>query len=423
MACSVVAGAALLFAAHPLSAQEATPPQDPFGAEAASRPGRFKLGPFYLTPSFVVGTLGLDTNVFYTASERRTDATANGGPGVEVVLPLGRSVRLLTDLGVNYLYFVRTESQRRLAGHARSGLEYATPRLTAEVQEAYTRSYERPSFEVDRRILQDRWGTSGELSVKTVARLRVHTGVSHQRIDVGSGQRFLGTDPRTTLSRNESKAWLGLQYGLTPKTFLILEGDHQIDRFRFDERRDAHSNRLYGGFRVDSKTRLFGRAVLGERFFRLQQAPVGRAQAVYAAVELWYRVGPKTLVGGSFNRDLDYSAFDTSGATPTITQQTYGARIEKGLVGRLDLRLSGRVTRFRTDGAIAVETSDGSQTVAVRADRARELGADLGYKFPSSLRVGVAAVYTNRRSNFKDFGIHGLLVGASVSYDPDKRRR
>ncbi len=418
-----MAGAWLLFAAHPLSAQQ-TPPEDPPAAETASRPGRFKLGPLYLTPTFVVGTLGLDTNVFYSATDRRTDATANGGPGVELVLPLGRSLRLLADSGLNYLYFVRTESQRRLAGHLRSGLEYATPRLTAQLQEGYTRTYERPSFEVDRRILQDRWGTSADLTVKTVARLWIHGGASRQQIDVGSGQAFLGTDPRTTLSRNESKLLLGLQYALTPKTFLILEGDHQLDRFEFDERRDADSNRLYGGFRLDSKTRLFGRAVVGKRFFRLQRAPdEGRAHAAYAAVELSYRVGPKTLLATSYHRDLDYSAFATSGATPTLTQTAYGARIEKGLVGRLDLRLSGRLTRFRTDGSIRVKSSDGSPTVAVRADRARELGADLGYVFPSSLRIGVAAVYTNRRSNFKDFGIHGLLVGASLSYDPDKRRR
>ena len=48
----------------------------------------------------------------------------------------------------------------------------------------------------------------------------------------------------------------------------------------------------------------------------------------------------------------------------------------------------------------------------------REAGAELGYQFRSRVRMGVTAIYTERRSNIETFGIQGLLAGFTVTYDP-----
>ena len=77
----------------------------------------FEQEPFYLTPYLHIGTLGVDTNVFYSATERQTDFTASGGPGLEIVRPFGRESRFVVDGGLDYLYFAKTESQRRLNGY------------------------------------------------------------------------------------------------------------------------------------------------------------------------------------------------------------------------------------------------------------------------------------------------------------------
>ncbi len=62
-------------------------------------------------------------------------------------------------------------------------------------------------------------------------------------------------------------------------------------------------------------------------------------------------------------------------------------------------------------------TSDGIET-AVRDDRIREAGAELGYQFRSRVRIGVTATYTTRQSAFETFGIDGLLAGLTVQYNP-----
>ena len=74
----------------------------------------WRIGPFYLTPKLRIGSIGLDTNVLYTPTERTTDISASGGPGLELVLPLGASGRFYTEGFLDYIYFVKTESQRRL---------------------------------------------------------------------------------------------------------------------------------------------------------------------------------------------------------------------------------------------------------------------------------------------------------------------
>jgi len=61
------------FLAAPAVAQD-TPPTPPASA------GLFHLGPLYWTPRFRIHSLGVDTNVFYTSTDRRTDFIAHGGP-------------------------------------------------------------------------------------------------------------------------------------------------------------------------------------------------------------------------------------------------------------------------------------------------------------------------------------------------------
>ena len=46
------------------------------------RPGMWRIGSFYLTPKFRIGSVGLDTNVLYTPTDRTTDVSANGGSGL-----------------------------------------------------------------------------------------------------------------------------------------------------------------------------------------------------------------------------------------------------------------------------------------------------------------------------------------------------
>ncbi len=376
------------------------------------------MGPLFLTPRLRVQTLGFDSNVFYTSTDRRTDFVAAGGPGLTVVAPM-RSLRLTLDGGLTYTYFAKTESQRRMGGDARGRLAWNPGRVDAGIEEFYARTFQRPNFEVDRRVLEDRWGTRGNLGVKAVGRFGFDVSGSVMRVSVTDDEDYFGADLAGAYSRDEGLALLQLKLGLTPKTFLLVAGDYQQDRFTTDASRDADSNRLYAGFQIESETRLSGTAVGGLRLYRPADPARGPSFKVpYANVSLSYQSGPRTNIGGRFSNELQNSAFEVADAANTLEYEVAELSLRQRLVGRFELRAFGRRTRQQTRGEITVVDSTGETTTGLRDDVAWEGETDLGYIFRNHVRVGVALRYTERQSTFADFGIEGLLLGATVFYVP-----
>jgi hypothetical protein len=406
----------LLLLAGPAFAQTA-PVAPPSPAPPEEPPGRFRLGPVYLTPSFRVRTIGLDTNVFYTPTDRRTDLTAAAGPGLEVVVPISGSSRLVTDGSLDYLYFLRTESERQLNGAGRARLDWKTTRSSAGVEEAYRRTYGRLGFEVDRRVFLEHESTGVDARRRLASRFSLGLDASRGRFVGDTDEPFLGADLRRALSRDVYLAGAALEYHLTVKTSLVLEGEYQSDRFLEDAARDADQPRVLGGLRTDESALVSGRALVGVRMFRLRGTTAGRRNVLAADLDATWNVSPRTRVGVGFQRDLSFSAF-TPSDTPTLLTHAVQLRVEKELTARVDLKLFARRSRFTSDGAVEVELAEGETVRAVRDDTAEELGADLGYRFRRRLRVGMAAVFTERRSSIATFGIDGLLLGATVTFVP-----
>lgn len=400
------------------TAQEPAPqplPEAPSGPPEG-RPGLWRLGPLYVTPTFHVGNVGFDTNVLFQAEDRKRDFSVSGGPGLDLALPATQSLRFLASGQLDYLYFANTPDQRRLSGSAEGGVRFDGTSFLAAAQHSYDRTFSRPSTQVDERVDQTWRQTRGELGFWGGARrFGLSAAGSATRYDLDSGQVYLGTDLRATLARDQYLAQVALRYGITTKTTLILAGDQQWDRFLESPIRDADSNRVVAGFELLSATRLSGRAVGGVRSFRPKRSEVARLHGI-ADVALSYQVSLKTRFDARYRRDLDYSAFVTSGQTPTVATESFGLELFKVLVARLDLRLRGSLSRLASDGDVALELPDEGLVVAPRQDDYWEAVADLGYTFGSRLRVGVAASYANRDSTISYFGVRGLVVGATITY-------
>ena len=401
------------FPAPPSAAQDlpTTPP---------ASPGLFHFGPFFVTPRFRVYSLGVDTNVFYTSTDRRTDFIAHGGPGLDMVVPLHGALKLRAEGTLGYLYYARTASQRRLTGDGLGRLAYEGVRLAAGAQYSYARSYGRLGFEVDRRVAQEQQQAQADLRYGIGPRFAVGIRATAGRHDIDDDQEFFGADPHRNLSRDTYGGAATLSYALTPKTSFIVEGDHQADRFALEDRRDTDSNRLGGGLLLTSASYLSGRIMAGARSIRVRSLPGADRVRPYANVDVTYHFGPRTRLGAVYSRDVGFSAFAVAkGDLPTLTTESYGVRLEKGLWRRLDLRLHAALTQLRSDAPVLIETPTEGPLTVRRDDRAREAGADLGYAFWTRLRIGLAATYTERRSPIRDLGIEGLLLGATVTFIPD----
>jgi hypothetical protein len=384
---------------------------------SAERAGLIRAGAWYFTPYLKIGTLGVDTNVFYSATDRQADFIASGGPGLEIVRPFGTKSRLRLDGGVNYLYFARTESQRRLTGYGSAVLELEGTKTRFVAEERYNQTYSRPSFEVDTRVLREAEGTRALLRRNLGSRVRLVLYGSRSRTET-EDQEYLGTNLGDTLTEDRYVTSGELQLALSIKTSLVGGGEQQWHRFSRLPERDGHSTLVLAGFRTDHTALISGRALGGYRWFRLDTNSEGERGLAYADVDATLNISFKTKVGARFVRDLEYSAFATSGSSPTLLIERVEVFFDKVLANNIYLRLFTRQERLITDGDVLLDIPDEGAVSVRRDDRIREAGAEFGYQFRSRLRMGVSAIYTERRSNIETFGIQGLLAGFTVTYNP-----
>lgn len=378
------------------------------------RPGLFRAGAFYLTPYLNIGSMGIDTNVFYTPTDRQADFTASGGPGLEIVRPIGLASRLRLDGGLDYLYFARTESQRKLNGYGAAELDLQGVKTRFFVEERYDSSYGRPNYEVNARVQQETEGTTGFLRRNLGERFAIALFGSRRRTTTES-QDYLGTNLGDTLTEDRYRGGGELRLALSIKTQLVGGGEQEWYRFPRLPERDGDSTLAYGGFRTDETALISGQALAGYRWFRLDTG--GERGGLYANVDAAWNFSPKTKLGSRYVRDIVYSSFATTGATPTNLNETVEVYLDKVLISNVYFRVFGRLGRLASDGAITIVSPDGVET-AVRDDRIREAGVELGYQFRSRVRIGVTATYTTRESAFETFGVEGLLAGLTVRYDP-----
>lgn len=376
------------------------------------------MGPFWVTPRLRLGTLGLDTNVFYTATDRRTDFVASGGPGLDVALP-GRPLRL--DLGgwLDYLYFARTASQRRLTGEARARLGLTAQRLRAGLEQGYRERFDRPSAEVDERVPRSEWATRADLDLDLGRRLALRTQLGSESTDVEGQPEFGGAQLDTTLTRRTRRGLLGLSYKATGKTALLAEGELQEDRFPADPARDTRGQRLAAGFGLESSTRLEARVLVGRRWLDpLEDAPLPSEQRDYADAQLAWHFGPRTRLRLLFLNDVGFSAFDVEGRLPLLDQKSGELRLERAFGRGFELAAFARLLDLATQGAITVEGDDGTTQTAPRDDRVHEGGLTLTQLFRRHWRAGFTAAWSSRASAFDDLGVAGLLLGGTLTYVP-----
>jgi len=400
----------LLLGAAPALAQAPAPP-DP-NAKAEDIPG-FQAGPFRINPYLRIGTIGIDNNVYYNP-DRVTDFTAQGGPGLRITLPL-RTLQVYGDGWMNYLYYAERADQRRFTGSAGGGFSWRAGPVTLGAQRFYTREFARTP-EINDRVLQDTRDTRVFLTLgRPAARLKLTPNLSVTQRTLPQSQSYQGTDLQQTLTQDTYRAGVELSYALTPKTSLLLPADYQQDRFDKDPSRDADSNRFGIGFSVTSETApLTMRAVGGIRLFRPKDPGYVDSQVPWADVNIIYRLGPKTRLTGSFNTDLAYSSFRSSEGAPTISRQNYGLRLWRRITYRIDLDMWATYAATVSDNKLLLDPNQPQGQVL--DDNWWEAGADLGYAFFGKIRLGVNARYSERQSNYADFGIDGLVFGFSIRY-------
>src|SRR5436309_4663766 len=145
--------AALVAGALPASAAE---------REKKKRPGRFRVGPVYLTPKLQLKNAGVDTNVFNQRTGEVPDNSVVLSPTMLAAWPVGRRLRLTGEGHVDLNYFRRQTDERStdFGGEGRAEVDIGPFTLFGAGGGGQSR--QRFSIDLDQRVLRhERWGSTG----------------------------------------------------------------------------------------------------------------------------------------------------------------------------------------------------------------------------------------------------------------------
>lgn len=392
---SVVALALLL--AAPAAAQSASE-ADPL----ETMPLRY--GPLGLSPTLAITDFGVDSNIFNSAGERKSDFTLTVVPRVAARLRTGRLLAS-GSTSTGFVYYNEYADERSVNYTADGRLDFDAGRLQPYVAAAFVDTRERLNAEVDVRAPRTQHSVAGGVRV----RLGSKTGLSFdaRRLELRYDERaaFAGVPLATTLNSRTTGLDMGVQMFLTPFTTLSLVTSVQQDRFTLSPERDADSFRILPTVEFDPDALIHGSLAVGYRRFSPVEHVLPDFSGLVAQGTLGWTVADRMKFDVSLKRDVQYSFeivepyYLLTGARVTVTQHVAGPFDVQALAGRQ--RMSYRTATLLSED---------------RTDDADLVGGGIGYRLTDTVRISGNFEYSRRLSDRPDRRYQRRRIYASLTY-------
>lgn len=362
----------LVLAPGAVTGQTVLPPDAPDTA-------RLRIGPVSLQPRFEIREIGLDTNVFNDAEGPREDFVISVRPSAEARLRFG-SVRLAYLGWTDAIYYRKYKDERALNNFGEFRAELRLTRIVPYFRTSGLSTQERPNGEIDLRA--DRAERSFEYGahIALLSRTGLHVSMQQHRHRYAPGQQVEGEDLAVQLNEKDQTLQGALRVALTPITTVSLLAARESMTFEFSPDRDSRSVRIGPQIDFDPAGIISGSAFVGYRRFDPSDPDIPEYHGVIARSSVAVTL-PETRVTLRVSRDVAYSYLETE---PYYLTTGAGLTVNRRLIGAVDLQLHGSRDRldYRTRVSAGQDTPGGTDTLKV-------LGAGLGYRLPTSARVGL----------------------------------
>ena len=397
----------------------------PAGSEEPRvRPGKYRVGPFWLTPRVQLKDAGVDTNVFQTRDQPTRDAVAVVRPRVDGSMEVGRRLRAtgFGYLDLNYYRRQGEESSTDFYGEGDATLDLGPFVLLGGGGGG--QFSQRFSIDVDERLPRQeqhgyaglRWQPSRRVSATATGRGEVFT--------FAPGTLRLGSSIKEAMDRNTLTAALELRYALTSKTTAVVIGEEQEDRF-FSQPLDVpprqrRSRRYLAGFELGARAAVSGRLLGGLRDYPgtlADGSPSYRGPVLVA--DLTLPVGERVRLRGLAERDVRYASSLVAIDALRYRNAFVGARYEAEALVDLPLRLVALASAGYEDARYLLPYPYPDATrLADRRDHRYTAGAGLSRRFGDSVRIGGHVSWARRVSTLPLFSYEGLRYGLDAEVLP-----
>jgi hypothetical protein len=399
-------GACLLLALFPSSAVA----QVQSGADEPEERPRLTFGPLGVTPKLALRDIGVDTNVFRTATDARRDFTATIGPGADTWLRLGRT-RLRTSTQLDWIYFQRFGEQRSFNFSEDVRVDVDLVRVAPFLRTSFARTRQRTNPELDLRIRQRRTLVGGGANIRVGPNLVVETEVLASQLsldDETPEEAVLAA----ALNRRTHAGSVSGRWRLTPLTTFVLRGEVARDEFEHTPLRDSRSFMLLPGLELRPLALISGHAFVGVKRFATDDEMLPDFTGLIAEVAVGWTISDLARFSVQVRRDVEYS-FQETDPYFLLTDVGVDARHALGydwdVVGRAGL--SNLAYRSVAAG-LPIAGGD-------RIDWAHLVGGGVGRRFGDDIRVGVDVDRVSRRSSRIDREFQGFRIGGTFTYGYD----
>jgi len=374
---------------------------DPDPSETA----RFRLGALRFTPSIVISSLGVDSNVFNEAEDPKSDTTAAVGPAVDLWLRAGAS-RLSGKAAGQYLYFNKYDNQRSWNTNLEGRWDLPLSRIAPYVFGRANNTKDRPGYEIDSRVRLKQHDVGLGTSIRLTGKTSIVLGTDRTQTRYDQNDVALGDRISKTLDRHTNTEEAQLRLKLTPLTTFVVRAEASQDRFVYETERNANSLQIRPGFELRPEALISGQVFVGFRRFDALHGDVPDYQGVVADVGATF-VARATQFELQFGRDLTYSY---------EILQPYYVLVDTQLI--VTQRITSRWDVVGRGGRQGLHYQNlTSEVLPDRTDRSWQLGAGIGYRPAETLRIGLDVVYSRREvASVALRNYEGLRVGASFSY-------
>jgi hypothetical protein len=353
--------------------------------------------------------LGVDSNVFNSAGEQKSDFTFTVMPIVKVSVPMARRALITTTLASDLVWYAHYATERSIDPQVTARGEVYLNRVTVFGEAAQLSTRQRPNYEIDVRSRRADDTVSTGVRVALTSKFSVEVAAHRDEIRYDSGAEFDATNLQRTLNRDTRGVQLTARHRLTPLTTLAVRAQVDEDRFLLSPSRDSDSYRVLPGVEFAPQALLKGSAYLGYRKFTpMVQGTLRPFSGLVGELGLSYTLLGANTFGMSFRRDLSYSYSELQ---PFFIDTALGASIRRALGRRFDVVGSADRHVYDYRSFLTAGLDDGP-----RVDVMWNYAASVGYRIGRSGRIGFGAAYTQRDSTIFWRAYDNLRFGTTFSY-------
>jgi hypothetical protein len=356
--------------------------------------------------------LGVDNNVFNSATNPEQDTTANVSPAVALEMKLGPS-NMSGNAAGQYTYYSKFDTQRSLGTIDTLRWEVPMARLTPFVSGAYSSTKSRSGYEIDARTRLVTQTVSLGSSIRLAGKTSLVLTGARLRSAFADDEQFDGVNLAAALNHSTNSEQLQLRYQMTTLTTFVAGAEAIQDRFG-DGLRSSNSLRILPGFEMKPSALISGMVFVGFRRFEPLNASLPSFQGLVASVDSRFTNGQRQFTV-KVNRDLVYSFLETQ---PYYALTDIQVGVTQRITYNWDIvgRGSWQTLDYQSAAPAKVFTLEDPTPPAARVDRGRLYGGGLGYRIGRVLRIGFDVNYSRRLSTDINNSYEGLRYGASISY-------